>query len=94
MKFFLEKSIKIMNEKKKIYGHSYLTYGKIMNILFPEGIKIESEDDWNTIGVFNMILEKVIRLSNNLFDKKNIPLDSSEDLIVYAAMLCEVLIDE
>ena len=66
------------------YGASYNQYGEIMKVLFPNGIKLETNDDFNRMGLLNMIVSKLIRYGN-MWDKPH--KDSIHDLGVYAFML-------
>lgn len=88
----LREKAKLFEEKGKQYGHSYKTFGEVMAILFPEGLEIRSVEEWNRLGVFQMIIHKVIRSSNKLFDDQK-ALDSFQDLQVYGAMMEELLLD-
>jgi hypothetical protein len=73
--------------KGKRYGHSYMTHGKVMEQLFPEGIAIESVKDLNRFGALNMIVTKLIRYCNQ-WEKPH--QDSIHDLGVYAFILEDI----
>lgn len=75
-------------QRNALYGDSYKNFGKVMSALFPNGLALETLDDWNRMGVFNMIVSKVTRYAANLSAGGHS--DSAHDLSVYAAMLEEL----
>ncbi len=95
----------ILDEMKEIskkknsedhYGDSYKEFGNVMVALYPNGLELNTVDDWNEFGVLQMVIHKLIRLSkvvpldrdsNVLFEK---PRDNTIDLSVYGAMLAEL----
>ena len=80
----MEQAHKTFKERGSQYGASYTQYGEIMKVLFPNGIKLETNDDFNRMGLLNMIVSKLIRYGN-MWDKPH--KDSIHDLGVYAFML-------
>lgn len=74
-------------QRNAAYGDSYKEHGKIMAALFPNGITLNSVEDFNRFGVFNMMVSKVFRCSANF---KAGHVDSMLDLSVYSAMLLEL----
>jgi hypothetical protein len=65
-------------------GEAYKRFGHIMMALFPNGLTINSPEDWNRYGCFHMEVVKIARYAAN-FEVGHI--DSQHDLIVYASML-------
>jgi hypothetical protein len=50
--------------KKKDYGDSYCNFGRLMLLLFPNGIELVTEKDFNKFGIFMQIANKFMRYSN------------------------------
>jgi len=84
----LQNSAKIFEDRDAVYGSSYKQFGSIVDALFPDGIELNTVEDFNRWGVFHMMLSKVNRYANNF--KKGGHKDSLADLITYAAMLQEL----
>jgi hypothetical protein len=83
----LEQLAKLYIDKNKQYGDAYLTAGKIFHTLFPEGLNISTEKEFNRFAIFNHIINKVIRYSANWDYGHD---DSLLDLAIYATMLLEI----
>ena len=72
-KDFFQKIEDVFNKKSEEYGDTDLKVGKMMDILYPEGITLEQYGDF----LFSLkILEKISRLSS-----KNISEEAKTDLI-------------
>jgi len=84
----LREAASTYEDRNKVYGDSYKRYGEVMMALFPDGIEVFTTDDFNRLGVFNMIVSKITRISANL--SRGGHRDSALDLIAYAAMLTEL----
>lgn len=84
----LKNSARIFEERDAIYGSSYKQFGSIVDALFPDGIELNTVEDFNRWGVFHMMLSKVNRYANNF--KSGGHKDSLDDLITYSAMLQEL----
>lgn len=80
----LAEAIKTFNERGKVYKDNYRKVGKIMVALFPEGIMVETEEDWCRLHIFLLQIIKQTRYVSN-WDRGHA--DSMRDLAVYAAML-------
>lgn len=72
-------------ERGKTYGDAYLTYGKIMEALFPHGITLKGEDAFGRFALFFHCVNKIQRFAQNIEAGGHV--DSAHDLCVYAAML-------
>ena len=70
-------------ERNKIYGDNYKKAGKVMEVLFPQGVKLERADQFLKLHLLEMIVMKLTRFTNSNLTHK----DSIHDLAVYAAML-------
>lgn len=77
------KALETFKQRANVYGDSYTRHGKVMAELFPEGIKLESIDDFNRFGILNMQVSKLIRYTQAWEDRH---IDSSHDLGVYCFM--------
>lgn len=84
-------------ERNKMYGDAYKKFGGVMSALFPDGVKLETDDDHNRFGVLVMIVGKLTRYAPNFkpepkeFEMYQVGhADSLRDLSVYAAMLAEL----
>lgn len=84
----LRQSAETYEERNKIYGNNYKNFGKVMIGLFPKGVKVETVDDWNRMGVFVQMMSKLTRYAEN-FTKGGHD-DSLLDLSVYSSMLREL----
>ena len=74
-------------KRNEQYGAAYLRHGKIMKELYPQGLHLESLDDFTRFGLINMIVSKVCRY---VTDPKKGHADSSYDMGIYAMMLTSV----
>lgn len=74
-------------ERQKQYGENYKHYGEVMLGLFPNGLVIRDEGDWNRLGLIHNCVTKLGRYCNNITTGHK---DSAHDLMVYAAMLEEM----
>lgn len=76
---------KLFEERNDQYGSCYERHGKILNVLFPNGIKLKGEKEMSIFSHFNAVLGKLNRAAINI-DKGEFHFDSFEDAIVYLAM--------
>lgn len=84
----LEQSADLFRYKRTQYGNNYLVIGKVMADMFPNGLHIKTEEDWNRIHLFLLTVVKLTRYANNY--EKGGHTDSTADAIVYFAMLQEL----
>ena len=77
----------IYKDRNKTYGDNYKNFGKVMSGIFPNGLTVQTEDDFNRLGVFVQLIAKATRYGN-AFDKRHA--DSLDDTSVYAQMLREL----
>lgn len=87
----LEEAADVFRQRNEVYGSAYLRHGDVMEALFPKGLVLLTKDDWNRLGVFNMMVSKMVRYAHSLH--KGGHQDSALDLIAYSAML-ESITDE
>lgn len=78
----------LYEERNKLYGDNYKRFGDIMHALFPDGLTIQTPQEWNRLGVFVQIISKSTRYAAlfNAWGHK----DSLDDSAVYAMMLSEL----
>jgi len=79
------KRLKIMKERHQIYGDNFKQFGKITQALFPDGVELKTESDWNRFGIFVQMVAKLSRYANN-FNQGGHE-DSLDDLGNYAMIL-------
>lgn len=79
---------KTYEERNAIYGNSYKTIGKVMVELFPEGLTLETVDDFNRFGCFFEMVNNMQRYSHNFTSGGHA--DSTHDISVYSQMLEEL----
>jgi hypothetical protein len=80
----LQKAIKTFSERNKTYGDNYIQHGKVMKALFPNGVDLRTEKEYNRFGVVNMMVAKLTRYSQGWPSAHQ---DSIHDLGVYSFML-------
>ena len=71
-------------ERRAVYGENYLRFGRVMQAMFPDGLTVGTEEDWNRLGLFVQQVSKLTRYSN---DFRNGHVDSVHDCGVYSFML-------
>ena len=70
-------------ERNKVYGDNYKRVGDVMVALFPEGVTLHSQEDFNTWHLFELMIVKLTRFANSNLTH----VDSIHDCAVYAAMV-------
>lgn len=83
----LEEALKTYIDRNKKYGNNYKRFGLVMMALFPDGLNLNTVEDFNRYGVIFMKIAKLSRYATN---PKVGHLDSVHDDIVYSAMLEEL----
>ena len=74
-------------ERNKTYGDNYKKFGHVMQALFPNGVTINSAEQWNRFGI---LVQKVGKLSRYVTNPYVGHQDSVHDDICYSAMLEEL----
>lgn len=77
----IEAALETFKARNTSYGDSYLRHGIVMSALFPDGIELKTQEDFNRFGVLNMQVSKLVRYTQS-WDRPHI--DSSHDLGVYS----------
>jgi len=70
-------------ERNKVYGDNYKRVGAVMMALFPNGVTLSTEEDYNRWHLFELIVVKLTRFANSGLTHE----DSIHDAAVYAAMV-------
>jgi len=81
----LRESAKLFEQKDKEYGSSHLRHGHIMKAFFPEGITLETEEDFYLYHIFELQIIKLNRIAEGKMRGEE-HIDSHRDLTVYGAM--------
>ena len=81
---FLKEATETYKERNKVYKDNYYKFGKVMKELFPNGVTLKTEGDFNRWGTMNMIVAKITRYAN-AFESGGHQ-DSIHDLGVYSFM--------
>ena len=84
----LAEAAKTYRERSDMYPGTYYDHGKIMKVFFPEGLKLDTVEDFNRFGLFHELVKKLHRYSKSREDGGH--QDSIHDLGVYAFMLEEL----
>jgi len=84
---YLNETANIYRERNKLYKDNYKRIGAIFTELFPYGLRLDSEYDFNRFAIFNHILNKVTRYAMTWQEGH---IDSLDDIAVYVMMLKEL----
>lgn len=79
----LEEAAKTFRERNAVYKDNANVVGKVMLALFPNGVKLETPEDFHMWHLFELLIVKLTRFTNSGLTHQ----DSILDLTVYAAML-------
>ena len=79
---------KTFEQRNKVYGSAYKRHGYVMSALLPDGVRLNSSEDFMRFGLLNMVVGKLVRYSSNFAGGGHA--DSIHDAMVYCAMLEEV----
>jgi hypothetical protein len=77
----------LFRERNKLYKDNYKHFGKILMGLFPNGLELNTEEDFNRFAIFVQLAHKLSRYSNAMPSKGHA--DSCDDISVYSQMLAE-----
>ena len=80
----MKKALKTFEERNKLYGKNYITHGLVMKSLFPNGVDLKTEKEYNRFGIVNMMVAKLTRYCQGWPKSHQ---DSIHDLGVYSFML-------
>lgn len=83
----LRSGAELFAERNAAYGDAYRAFGAVMRGLYPEGLTLRTEAEWNRAGAMFWCVSKLQRYAAAAPAGH---VDSARDLAVYAAMLAEV----
>jgi len=72
-------------ERNRSYHDNFVRLGNAMHSMFPDGLTMQSPDDWTRLYFFMANQVKMSRYATNWYEGGH--KDSSVDAAVYAAML-------
>lgn len=81
----LEDAAETFRARNAVYSDNFLRVGNMMVAMFPSGITLKTQQDWNRMHMLLMAIVKQSRYATN-WDKGGHQ-DSIHDAIVYGAML-------
>jgi hypothetical protein len=81
----LREGAKTYEERNKVYGDNYKNVGNVMKAMFPDGIKLETAEDFTRWHLLELKIVKLTRYANNFLTGGH--LDSIHDDGVYSFML-------
>lgn len=84
----LENAASIFQQRYELYGDNYKRFGPIMAAMFPDGLTLNTADDFGRFGLFVQVMSKTTRYGNMFTSGGHV--DSLDDISVYAQMLQEV----
>lgn len=73
----------VLEDRNAIYRDNYKVVGAVMAALFPGGVALQSEEQYNAWHLFELMIVKLTRFTNSRLEHA----DSLDDLINYAAMI-------
>lgn len=79
----LEEAARTFRERNAVYKDNANVVGKVMVALFPNGVKLETAEDFHMWHLFELLIVKLTRFTNSGLTHQ----DSILDLTVYGAML-------
>lgn len=81
----LEAMAATFRERNKVYGDNFIRLGHSMHAMFPEGLTVNTPEDWTRLYFFFLQQVKASRYATNF--NKGGHVDSVHDAAVYMAML-------
>ena len=85
----LREAAEVYEQRNVLYGDNYKTFGRAMQAMVPGGrLVVESEADFNRLGVFVQLVSKITRYAQNF--ARGGHEDSLVDIAVYSQMLREL----
>lgn len=84
----LQEAANTFKERHAVYGDNWRTVGRTMKALFPKGLALTTEDDYNRFHILMLQVVKLTRYTENWSSGGHE--DSQVDLSVYAAMMVQI----
>jgi hypothetical protein len=89
----LQKAKDLFDERSAQYGNNYERVGKIIEILFPEGVSLRNAKEIERFHIFQYLIAKISRYCYNYSDlekHEETCEDSIFDLTVYCSILSSI----
>lgn len=83
----LEEMASTFRERNKVYGDNWRMVGKMMAVMFPQGVQLVAAEDYDVWHLFELVIVKLSRFAISDLEHQ----DSIHDLAVYAAMIEAIL---
>lgn len=83
----LEAMASTFRERNKVYGDNWRMVGRLMAVMFPDGVKLKAAQDYDVWHLFELMIVKLSRFAIGRLEHE----DSIHDLAVYAAMIEAIL---
>ena len=83
----LSRIAEIYKERNALYGDNYKHFGRTLIGMFPQGLALNTEEEFNRFALFLNILHKLTRYARSINSAGHG--DSLDDMAVYAMMLRE-----
>lgn len=80
----MEESLALYKERNAYYGDSFSRWGPVFTALFPDGVRVRTDDDWNRLTCLGHVIDKLVRYTTDFHRPHQ---DSIRDLGVYAHIL-------
>jgi hypothetical protein len=77
----------LYRQRNKLYRSNYKNFGKTLLGLFPDGITLRTEEEFNRFALFLQLQHKQSRYANSILTGGHA--DSLDDITVYAQMTQE-----
>ena len=84
----LERLVALRQDRHKQYGDTFTIKGEMMAALFPNGVRLNTPNDFKRYNALNMITSKLIRYCNNFHVGGHV--DSLDDIAVYSMILQDI----
>jgi hypothetical protein len=77
----------LYEKRNKLYGNNYMEFGAILSAMFPFGLELETEEEFNRFSIFVQAFAKFTRYAKAI--KSGGHADSLDDISVYCQMMRE-----
>jgi hypothetical protein len=90
VQMFLLDAAELFKERNAVYKDNYVIVGKIYEILFPNGVVLKNQSDFNRMAMTMNMVNKLVRYAFNWAEGGHE--DSLRDLCVFS--MCQKHLDE
>lgn len=81
----IENAERLFAERGAVYGKNWTKVGGALEAFFPDGLKLESAEEFSRFHLFCLCMTKLSRYANQMTEGGHA--DSADDLVTYAAIL-------